>query len=398
MSNHSDYPQLFERREVAIASFSETARVRRSGKTALELASEVYSAILRKTALSPRDIDGLFLTGSLSEADRPFWSNVVADGLALSPHWLQLTDLGGASPTANIARAALAIQAGYCETALCLCMDAVSTTDRSLQGSFRSDFGIPYGDAGPISSFGLISNAYSTKHGHPTLGLARLAIAQRNGALKNPLAIRQLQRTITEDDYLESRMISDPLRLLDCGMLCDGATAILMTTARRAKALSISQPVYPIGYAERTNYNAEEPQPDILSSGFLESGPAALEQAKLRPDQIKMFHPYDDFLPAVALQLEHIGFCGAGGAGAFLEQNDLGPKGRLPINTGGGQVSAGQAGLASAGFAIVEALRQMTGQAEGRQIEQPGNAVITGIGFLQYAARWGTSGVLVVSH
>jgi acetyl-CoA acetyltransferase len=112
---------------------------------------------------------------------------------------------------------------------------------------------------------------------------------------------------------------------------------------------------------------------------------------------IQQFHPYDDFLIAVMLQLEHLGFCERGTGSQFLRDTDLSPTGTLPINPGGGQIGAGQVGLAGGGTVLIEAVRQLQGRAEGRQVPNPKNALVTGLGVMPYGRNWGTSNVLVLT-
>jgi acetyl-CoA acetyltransferase len=389
---------LFASREVVIAGLAELPRRRRSGASPGELVGAVMAELFAATGLAPRDIDGLAVTVAMAEAAHPFWSNALADLLGLSPRWLQVTDLGGASAVANVVRAAMAIQCGQCETVLCLGADAPSTRVTGVQSGFKTEFSEPQGYAGPLAAFGLISSVYTHRYGDLSPGLARLAVAQREGALANPLGVPELRKPLTEADYLASRMVAAPLRMLDCVMPCDGAYALLVTSAPRARALGCAHPVVPIGYAEITNPQADEPLPDILLSGFAEAGPRALAQAGLTAEQIGCFQPYDDFLIAVALQLEQIGFCPTGGAREFLTTNDLGPRGRLPINTGGGQVSSGQPGLANGGVNLLEAVRQLRHEAGARQVPGVATAMVTGIGAIQYVRNWGTSNVLVLAR
>jgi acetyl-CoA acetyltransferase len=116
----------------------------------------------------------------------------------------------------------------------------------------------------------------------------------------------------------------------------------------------------------------------------------------MSPDDIHMLHPYDDFLIAVVQQLEQIGFAPAGSGGDFILRHDIGFSGDFPINTGGGQISAGQPGLAGGGINLTEALTQLFGEAGERQVRRARNAMVTGIGAMQYARNWGTSAVLVL--
>ena len=109
-----------------------------------------------------------------------------------------------------------------------------------------------------------------------------------------------------------------------------------------------------------------------------------------------MFHPYDDFLIALLLKLEQIGFCKRGEGSDFLLSTDFSPTGDLPLNTGGGQISAGQAGLAGGGLNVVEAVRQLMGEAGSRQVPNAKNALVTGIGVVTYFRNWGSSVAMVM--
>jgi acetyl-CoA acetyltransferase len=111
-----------------------------------------------------------------------------------------------------------------------------------------------------------------------------------------------------------------------------------------------------------------------------------------------MFHPYDDFLIAEVMQLEQIGWCGRGEGSHFLMETDVSFHGSLPINTGGGQISAGQIGLASGMTNLVEAVRQMRGEAGARQVKDPANALVTGIGVITYGRSWKVSNALMLDQ
>jgi acetyl-CoA acetyltransferase len=384
-------------RDVAIVAYGETKIERGSGKTAYELASAVAAELFRKTGLKPADIDGLMLGKSLSEAPNTFFSNFMADYLGLTPRWSQLSDLGGASAIANVARAALALQAGVCDTVMLLAADAPSTINRSDYGCYRAEFWHPVGIQGPPGAFGLLMHRYMAEHDLDFRGLGALAVAQRKGAVRNDNAYERFRKEITVEDYLSSRVVSTPLRLLDSVMFCDGANGVLLMKAERARALGLPC-VHPIAYAEIANFNGAEQTPDITETGFTVVGPEALALADIAPGEVQQFHPYDDFLIAVMLQLEQIGFCKTGAGSQFLRDTDLSPTGTLPINTGGGQIGAGQPGLAGGGLNLVEAVRQLMGEAGARQVPSPRNAMVTGIGVIPYGRNWCTSNVLILAN
>ena len=385
-------------RDVCIVAVAETKLDRRTGKTAYELTAEVAEELFRKTKMGPPDIDGVGLTLPMSEAANPFWSNFCVDNLGIRARWLQATDLGGVSSTGNVARAAMALQAGWCDTVMLLAADAPTTQWQANFGGYSNEFLDPTGIQGPPGAFGFIMSRYAAEHDLDYRGLGALAVAQRNGAVANSNAYEGFRHRITVDDYLNSRVISAPIRLLDCVMPCDGANGLVMMKTSRARRLGFTNRVYPVAYSEITNFQAGEQTPDILRVGHSVVGPEALRMAKMKPVDVDMFHPYDDFLIAVALQLEQIGFCRKGRGTQFLRDTDLGPRGELPINTGGGQIGAGQPALAGGQLNLVEGVRQLLGEAGRRQVKNARNALVTGIGVIPYGRNWGSSSALVLQN
>ena len=385
-------------KDVCIVAYAETKLERRSGRTAYELSAEVAEALYKKIKMGPSDIDGVSTTIPMSEAANPFWANYCTDYLGLQPRWLQTTDLGGVSHTGNVARAAMALQNGWCDTVMLLAADAPTTAWSANYHAYHDEFLDPTGLQGPPGAFGFIMDRYAAQHDLDYRGLGALAVAQRNGAVANKNACEQLRQKITVDDYLNSRVISSPLRLLDCVMPCDGASGLVMMKTSRARRLGFTNRVYPFAYSEITNFNVASQQPDITQTGHSVVGPEALKMAKMKPADVDMFHPYDDFLIAVAMKLEQIGFCKTGQGTQFLRDTDIGPTGTLPINTGGGQISAGQPALAGGQLNLVEAVRQLMGDAGRRQVKNARNALVTGIGVIPYGRNWGSSSALVLQN
>jgi acetyl-CoA acetyltransferase len=237
---------------------------------------------------------------------------------------------------------------------------------------------------------------YEHQYGLNYEALAKISIAQREGALVNDNAFVKLKKPLTVEDYMNSRMIADPLRLLDCVMFCDGGNAFLVTSAAKAKALGMEKTVRPTAYAEITNFKGADPVADITETGFSVLAPKVFGASGLQAQDINSFHPYDDFTIAVMMQLEDFGFCPKGQGSDYVMATDLGRDGDLPLNTGGGQLSAGQPGLASGGLNLAEAVRQMFGEGGARQIAKTQNALVTGIGVIPYARNWGTSTAMIL--
>jgi acetyl-CoA acetyltransferase len=178
-------------------------------------------------------------------------------------------------------------------------------------------------------------------------------------------------------------------------MPADGAAGLLMTSKRKAREKGLHKCVIPLGYAERTNFKGGENLVDVTRSGHEVCGAKALSQAGLGIQDIRSFHPYDDFLIAIIVQFEALGFCKPGQGIAFARDTDLSYLGTLPLNTGGGQISAGQAACSSQN--LVEAVRQLMGGGGKRQIRDNASALVTGIGWINYARNWGSSAALVLA-
>jgi acetyl-CoA acetyltransferase len=187
--------------------------------------------------------------------------------------------------------------------------------------------------------------------------LAEIAVAVRHHASMNPKA--QLQAPITVDDVLSSRMIAEPLHLLDCCVVSDGGGAYVVTTADRARDLR-RPAVRMLGYGERIGHAAIGQMPDFTRTAAADSGPAALRMAGLKPGDIDCAQFYDSFTITVMLALEDIGFCAKGEGGAFVREH-LRVGGPLPINTDGGGLSACHPGMRGM-FLIVEGVRQVRGE------------------------------------
>jgi acetyl-CoA acetyltransferase len=381
---------------VVVVGYAETPIRHNSGRSAYDLAGEALSALLTTTGIPKSEIDGFCAAAALSEASNPFHAAALAEIFGLELGWLQVSSIGGASVLAGVAAAAAALREGSCRVALVMGADAPSTVNRSRYGAYRAEFQDPTGLVRPPPAFGLLLSAYQAAHGPPAEALGKIAVTQRRHALMNDNALPRFKRPLTMADYMASRMIADPLRLLDSVMFCDGANAVLLMTERTARASGVRRMARLAAYAELSNPGGAEPTPDLLETGFARAGPAALRRAGIAPRDVRMLQAYDDFTIAVLLQLEQIGFCGRGEGAAFVLGTDLGFDGALPLNTGGGQLSAGQPGLASGGLTLVEAVRQLFGEAGARQVGNATNAVVTGIGGIPHARNWMMSNVLVL--
>jgi acetyl-CoA acetyltransferase len=381
---------------IVIAGYSETKVEFRSGRSAYDFAGEVFAQLLENTGVEKDAVDGMSITVPLSECTNPFFAVYMSDALGISPTWLNYGAIGGCSVTGGVARAMAAIRDGQCEIAVVLSGDAPSSNWGANYRAYRPEFQDIIGVQGPPATFGLLMSRYREQYGLDDEALGKIAVTQREHALLNDNTYEKLKKPINVQDYLDSRVIADPLRLLDCVMFCDGANAVMVMSEDKAKSLGIEKTIRPTAYAEVTNFNGNKSCPDITESGFLQVGPKVFEKSGLKPADIDMFHPYDDFIIAVMMQLEQFGFCDIGKGSEYVMATDLSYKGDLPLNTGGGQISAGQPGLAGGGLNLVEATRQLFGEGEARQVDNPKNALVTGIGVIPYGRNWGTSAAMIL--
>ncbi|CAG2146455.1 hypothetical protein LMG31506_03414 [Cupriavidus yeoncheonensis] len=383
-------------RESAIVAYAETKIMEKSDRDVWELDAEVLDALLERSGFEKAEIDGLVMAGfGLTAAGESFWAQVTADQLGLELDYCDQVHIGGCSATGSVARAAAAIDAGLCTTVLLLFADTGVAENNRGDRSFRREWADPYGVFGPPDAFGLLTRRYEHQYGLDYEMLGKLAVTQRAHAMLNDNACEKLRKPITIDDYLNSRMIADPIRLLDCVMRCDAASGLLMTSRRRAREKGIDKFVTPIGYGERTNFLGGENFVDVTRSGHEVCGKRALAQAGIALRDVASFHPYDDFIIAIMLQLEAFGFCGPGQGVQFIREMNFAFDGDLPLNTGGGQISAGQAACCS--HNLTEAVRQLMGEGGARQVRNTANALVSGIGWINYSRNWGTSSALVLA-
>ncbi|MBK4738531.1 thiolase family protein [Noviherbaspirillum pedocola] len=382
--------------DFGIAGYAEIPNRFKTGRSAYDLAGEALAALAQSTGIRIEDIDGLSVTAALSEGTNPFYAAYMCEALGITPTWLHLSGIGGCSALSGIMRAIAAVRDGDCRIAVVLSADAPSTAYRADFGAQRPEFQEPQAAARPPAAFGLLMSRYAHQYGLDEKALAKVAMVQRDHAVLNDNALPKLRKPLSMDEYLGSRTIADPLRILDSVMFCDGANAFLVTSRSEAKNLGLSGFAVPLAYAELTNFNGRDPLPDITCNGFSDVGGRLFQKAGMKPADIRMFQPYDDFTIAVQMQCEALGFCETGKGARFILDTDLSFDGKLPLNTGGGQISAGQPGLAGGGLNLAEAVRQLFGQAGARQVSDPSNALVTGIGVIPYGRNWSTSAAMIL--
>ena len=247
-------------RDNAIVAYAETKVMEKSDRDVFVLGGEILEELLDKSGVEKSEIDGLVMAGLTGTgAANPFWAQTTADVLGLDVGFCEQVHTGGCSAAGCVVRAAAAIDYGLCDVAFLLFADTHVLEDKTDHShSYRREWTEPYGLMGPPGAFGLLSRAYEAKYGLDYRMLGKIAVTQRNHALLNENACEKLRVPITIDDYMNSRIIADPIRLLDCVMRADGAAGLLMMSRKRAKQKGLTKCIIPIGYAERTNFKGGE--------------------------------------------------------------------------------------------------------------------------------------------
>jgi acetyl-CoA acetyltransferase len=379
------------RNNVCFVGYGSTEYSRKSEAAVLSYYAESIRNALKQAGLRKSDIHGFSITTQAS----PDYSPHVAEQLGLEVDWVLNADYGGAGGVMGVRRAADAIQCGHVDLIVLVggnSFDRSNPQQRMLEYQ-RGNYVDVYGYGGPNTLMALIERLHMAQYGTTLEQIGKIAMAQRENALNNPQAL--FRDPMSFDDYLNSRMISDPIRLFDCVMPCSGAECVILASEKRAKEIT-DKPIYLVTDAEKSHYQVANMTPDKLTFGMKPVGDKIFSEVKR--EDIDVFEIYDDYPIAVMIQIEDLGYCKKGEGGKFVEAHDLTYKGNFPVNTGGGELSVGQAGLAGGFLHIVEALRQLRGEAEGHQVTNAKRALVTGIGWLNYGRNLGTTAALVMER
>jgi len=340
-------------------------------------------AALHDAGLTLSDIDGL-LTTPVRVENWAMPCGVVAEGLGLRPRYLATLDVAGASGTAMLHHAAMAVATGQCDTVLCVggqSLLSFHTRGSAVQkladaGWAHPEFEAPYGPLVP-TLYALVAQRHMAQYGTTPEQLAEVAVTLREHAALNDNAHKR--DPLSRDDVMSSRMITSPLRMLDCALVSDGAAAFIVTRAERAR--DTRQPAVRLlgcGYGHSHTYIGD--YPDITATGAVQAGRDAYAMAGLGPKDIDVAQLYDCFTITVIIELEDLGFCAKGEGGAYVQHHGIGLKSSMPVTTHGGLLSAGHPGLAGGMFHVLEGVRQLRGQAGPRQVAEAETALVHGNG------------------
>jgi acetyl-CoA acetyltransferase len=362
---------------------------RRYDVSAVDLAAEAVKLALEDCELPKSTINGLLVNGNMMSSEV---RNNLQDALGLEDlTFLNTMSAGGATAGTMVQYAAFAIEAGLASVVALVFADAPLRRETSIA---NSRYGVPvgpapgleglgrtYGDRGQAAiRYALAASRHMHLFGTTSEQLGAIAVAQRQWASLSPLA--QKREPITLEDHQSSRMIAEPFRLLDCCLTSNGAVAVIMTSADRAKD-GPRPPVFVRGVGQGHPGEPVRPGRDHgIRTGAVAAGPQALRQAEIGLEDVDVLQIYDSFTYTVLVTLEDYGFCPKGEGGPFVADGRLGVGGSLPCNTGGGQLS----GYYAWGFTpLSEGIMQARGAAGERQVAQRDHIMVSGSGgFLNY--------------
>ncbi|MGE3875362.1 MAG: acetyl-CoA acetyltransferase [Parvibaculaceae bacterium] len=337
---------------------------------------------LGEAGLRFRDVDALF-TNYMGEEG----SVQLGEYLGICPRYAESSDMGGASFEFFVHHAMTAVATGRCEVALI----GYASRQRSrrsrkraaaaLDGSLSAQFETPYGIHFPIGHYALSAARYMHQYGLRLEHLAEIAVAARQWAALNPKA--WIRDPLTIDDVMASPMLSDPLRKLDCCLVTDGGGVVVVTGKARARDAA-KRPVRVLGAGESHVQWHVAQCPDLTVTPGRASGRDAFAMAGVLPRDVDVLEPYDNFTHGVLLYLEDLGFCGKGEAGDFVADGRLRPGGSLPAMTSGGGLSYCHPGALGI-LLLIEAVRQLRGEAGARQVRDAEIAVAHGTGGLAFS-------------
>ena len=372
--------------------------------------NEQYQAIalnslLKNIGMTKKELDSTRYALVLNRPMWPhalIWTSEVISNLGLSPKLTYASDHGGASALFSMIQAQIALNSGFVDHAIIIGSDS-SMTPFTSPNSFRPDrtwryelnYEMPLGMIGPLSEAALIMRKHMETYGTTAEQLGIVAVAQRKNACQNPNAY--LQKPLTMDEYLNSPMIAEPVRMLDAVIPINAAYAMMMSSPAAASKLT-DKPVFMEGFETSLNYAATDELRDITDMGMHGSMEKLLEMGKISRKDIDFLQLYDDFTVIALMQFESMGFAEKGKGGKFVENNDISFAGSLPVNTGGGQLSGGQAGTAGGYSLFVEAVQQLRGEAGGRQVKGASRGIVSGLGGLGYNGNLINKGLVLLSN
>lgn len=382
--------------EAAIVGFVELPPERRPTRPPmfqLDQYAMLAKAALDDAGIPATAVNGL-VTAGIRESDK-FAPATLSEYLGIPLNYGEVVDLGGANSAAMVWRAAVAIELGLCDAVLAVVPGHYEFprppgrpapepnylgASSGNYGSPQAEFEIPYGNVGQNAAYAQIAQRYAVEYGYDPRATAKIAVDQRTNACATPGAVFH-GKPITIEDVLASPVIADPLHLLEMVMPCHGGAGVVIANADLARSAR-HRPVWIKGFGERIAFKTPTYAQDLLRSPLAEAAEQAFTMAGVRREDVDMASIYDCYTITVLMSLEDAGFCPKGAGMTWVTEHDLTYRGDFPLNTAGGQLSFGQAGMAGGMHHVCDAVRQLTGRAGAAQVPDCNLAFVSGNGGL----------------
>ncbi|MBM3140293.1 MAG: hypothetical protein FJZ92_08805 [Chloroflexi bacterium] len=389
-----------KRRDAAVVGIYEWPKRVDPSVSAMQIKAASIRRALEDAGLDWKDIDAIYDAGD-GEGGGGLG---LAAYLGVRPTVIDTTQVGGSSYEFQAAHALRDIAAGKADVAVLSYGSKaatqripIGTGGRGVGGNWQGNMEIPYG-ATLISNYAMVATRHMHQYGTTSEQLAEISVATRAHAMRNPEAVQAMAdlqfvgvNEITVDDVLNSRMIADPLHLLECCMVSDGGGAAIIVSGDVAKKTK-KKPVWILGSGEATSYRTNDG--DITVSAGAQSAPIAFGEADVKPKDVDIAMIYDSFSITVAVCLEDLGFCKKGEVGDYVKGGVLrwDKKGAPALNTDGGGLSSNHPGMRGL-FLLLESVRQLRGESTS-QVPNAKLAVAHGNGGLLGATHTGGTVIL----
>ena len=361
----------------------------------LEQVSDLASMALVDAGLSADEVDGLVIHGPQFHEASIFVPAMAAEYLGLNLNFAETVDLGGCSSVGMIWRAAAAIELGICQAVLCVIPARMapfgpdedpSWMARAMRfgghstafGAPEAEFDLPYGHMGQNTGYAMIAQRYAAQYGYDPEAMAKIAVDQRFNAQANPDAIFN-GTVLTVEDVLDSKMVADPLRVLEIVMPVAGGAAVIVASAELAKKAK-HRSARITGFGEQLSFKSPTYANEMTNTPIGPAARRAFSMAGLKPQDMDLAQIYDCYTITVLLTLEDAGFAPKGAGMQWLKEQDLTYNGNFPLNTHGGQLSFGQSATAGGMSQVIEAFHQISARAGERQLKTCDTVFVSGTG------------------
>ncbi len=377
---------------VSIVGYGDTEYHKKSEHSSMWYIATAINNALADAGLTKDEVDGLAVTSFLLPPDN---TTTVGEHLGMQLRWINHGVYGGASGVSTILQAARAIQCGDVQTVVCVAADNFNVESHmEMMDNFNApmrDYLAPYGFGGANGLFALLQTRHMHEYGTTREQLGKFSVTQRKHAQLNENAL--LRSNLSLDDYLNARMIAEPIRLFDCVMPCSGGHAVVLTGDAIASRLP-NQSIKILAGGQKHNHRPEDII--MLEGGWADFSRDMFNEAGISHTDLDFIQLYDDYPIMELVQLEDLGFCRKGEGGKFIEQTDFGLTGDLPLNTGGGQLSCGQCGAGGGMIGVNEALRQLRNEAGKRQVENAKVGLVSGYGMVSFVKGLSSSAMILI--